>query len=69
MAEISENSASTKYLVTYTNLTVASPSGPDCYISAKSHPIDFKQLVFSADLYCKSMSKITESSNQWLKSY
>ena len=69
MVEISEYSVSTEYQVTCTSLTVAGLSGPDCYISAKSHPIDFKQIVFNADLYCESMFKNTESSNQWLKSY
>ena len=69
MVEISKFSASTKYQVTCTSLTVAGLSGPDCYIFTKSHPFDFKQIVFSADLYCEPMSKITENSNQWLKSY
>ena len=69
MVEIFEYSVSTEYQVTCTSLTVAGLSGPDCYISAKSHPIDFKQIVFSVNLYCEPISKITASINQWLKSY
>ena len=69
MVEISEYSVSTEYQVTCTSLTVAGLSGPDCYISAKSHPFDFKQIVSSVDLYCEPISKITASIDQWLKSY